>query len=591
MDNMHTTRFLTRLDSWTPLRFFYHWVFGDEEINKLSNASRAYNDLQRNIVLVCFENRYANLGGLGLFIRYMLKYLAATGERVIFITPLYKNIPSMAQKVRDGSLQVAASNIRCSFGEFRGPATLHKEPAADVSTYYIDMPGFFTAQQHPYDYTDHNSLLEDSIAFSSAVPFVLRALGLTRNILIHAHDWETGLIALSSKQALLHGVLDSAKTVFTLHNAYDSVLSDSRLNYFLGKRAYGRTVLQMTIPFLDAPLTTVSQPFAQELLHDSMQRKVFVNHCGAYFSMNPPVGIENGVFEFERELFDKKIIRQASQGALKPLLERKKTIRENLVHILTATKNSAIKGGIVFDSRQSSIPVFFMSGRFDLMQKGFDVIFHAFRRLKRGSAKLVFSPSNQTHDTAFSFFTGCAEECKGDIVIWPFKIPRQEYQIFLAGSSFVIMPSFYEPFGSATEAFVHATPVIARATGGLITQVVSLEPFPLPTFYHSFFSQTDWKQQAPTGILYREKYQGENAESQWGLICSLPPERRMDSPLYQAMVNAAYDALEKALLIFKNSAQYENLIINGINSLKYFEWEPVIEKYRKVYNCVIRSAL
>jgi hypothetical protein len=103
--------------------------------------------------------------------------------------------------------------------------------------------------------------------------------------------------------------------------------------------------------------------------------------------------------------------------------------------------------------------------------------------------------------------------------------------------------------------------------------------------------RTKQKQQAPTGILYREEYLGEKAESQWGQICSLTPERRMDSPLYQAMVNAAYNAMGKAILIFKNSASYEKLIINGINSLNYFKWEPVIEKYRKVYNCVIRSAL
>ena len=41
-----------------------------------------------------------------------------------------------------------------------------------------------------------------------------------------------------------------------------------------------------------------------------------------------------------------------------------------------------------------------------------------------------------------------------------------------AGATFAVMPSFYEPFGAATEAYLAGTPVIARATGGLTGQVV-----------------------------------------------------------------------------------------------------------------------
>jgi glycogen synthase len=153
------------------------------------------------------------------------------------------------------------------------------------------------------------------------------------------------------------------------------------------------------------------------------------------------------------------------------------------------------------------------------------------------------------------------------------------------------MPSFYEPFGSANEGFAHATPVIARAVGGLLSQVVSSHPFPVPDYCRSFFVAQPDQERKPTGILYREEYRESDIEDQWRLIYALLPEKRTDSALYLAMVEASFTALQRAISIFQNRALYEEMVVNGLRSLENFGWEAVISKYRRVYNCVVRSAL
>ena len=42
-----------------------------------------------------------------------------------------------------------------------------------------------------------------------------------------------------------------------------------------------------------------------------------------------------------------------------------------------------------------------------------------------------------------------------------------------SGSTFGVMPSIYEPFGSAIEFLTRGTPVVARKTGGLVNQVTN----------------------------------------------------------------------------------------------------------------------
>ncbi len=586
--------FLTKLDTWTPLRAPLHSFFSNSEIDKLFESARSFDESKRTVVIVACENTYAYLGGLAAVTRYLPHYLVKSGERVIFISPFYKNIPAVKQAYAAGEIKEIFSDQPCELAGFRGAITCYQMDNTEYISYYIDIEKYFEADHNPYNYYDKTKLTDDALAFCCAVPFVLQRLNLSENILVHTHDWETAPAALSMKISVLKNILKSVKTVLTLHNSYDAPLPEGTLEYYLGKKSHGRTVLQTCIPLLDGPLTTVSEPFAYELMHDPLQTGVFADHLQTCFSMNPPVGIGNGLFKTPKRIFTKKILAEANQGEWQPIDKKKNSLRRKLTALLSGTIDERIIGSLSFMKGKKQVPIFFMSGRFDTMQKGYDVIFHAFKRLKRGSAKLIFSPSNPPateKDPNYVFFTNCTHEYEGDITIWPFIIPREVYQYFISGSSYLLMPSFYEPFGAATEGFINGTPVVARGTGGLWDQVTSASPFAIPSYYSSFLNDYMNDNRHPSGILYHEEYEGAYPGDEWRTVFSFFPEERMASKLYCSMVDAAVGALSTAIDVFHNKKRYTQLIINGLRSLERFRWDDAVEKYRRIYSFTVRNML
>ncbi len=590
---IYNSRFSSQIDAWTPIRAQYHSMLSDSEIEALSSSANVYQGRKRQVVILAFENRYAALGGLSSVTKYLPRYLAKSGERVVFITPFHKNNAAIKEACTSGEIKKAFSGLDCGLGAFKGSVTCYKETSAPILTYYVDIEGFFEADLDPYCYDDKTRLLEDSLAFCSVVPFVLSKLQIKENVLVHANDWETAPSALSIKLAVLSRILASAKTVFTLHNSYDAEIPDGKLEYYFGRKSFGRSVLQMSLPLLDAPLTTVSEPFAYELMHDPLQKVVFANHLQGCFSKNPPVGISNGLFDTAGIVFSKKAISDAKKGKISSLLKKKESFRQNLLQTLKMADDKRIIGKLSFKKGKEDAPIFLISGRLDMMQKGYDVIFHAFQKLKRGSAKLIFSPSNLPFDNSreYRFFIDSVNEAEGDITIWPFIIPEDLYMQFLSGSSFFIMPSFYEPFGAATEGFINGAPVIARGTGGLWAQVKSVYPCHVPSYFRTFFNKDKAVSLSPSGILYREDYDGIDIEREWKLIFSESPKQRLSSKLYCSMVDAAFEALESAIDIFNNKGDYAKLIVNGFSTLSMFNWRDTIKRYRKVYNCLSRRAL
>ena len=274
---------------------------------------------------------------------------------------------------------------------------------------------------------------------------------------------------------MISGLLEHARTVLTLHNSYDAAIGKRHKLMFFGKQIPGDTVLQCSLPMLSGPLTTVSTVFAHELCHDPLQRGVFVNHLQNLFSKNPPIGIENGVFGSGRGPFEQSLLKKGKKQIFADLASKKEMhrglLREELSRMMA---HPGSIGNLELSENDRRTPVFVMLGRLDLMQKGYDVVFHAFKRLPKGKARLIFCPSSGSNPENLSFFKAAAEERKGEIVIFPFRITNEQYALFLRGSSFFIMPSFYEPFGSVTEAFLNGTPVLARATGGSGVRLIRL---------------------------------------------------------------------------------------------------------------------
>ncbi len=576
--------FNSRAEAWTILRKGFNTVFNQNELDTISRAERTFQKDRRKIAFLTFENRLASLGGLAAVMALLPSNLVDSGEDVIIVTPFYNNNPKVKNEVAAGKFQEIFKNEKFNLCGYSGVVSCYRDTGCNLPAFHIGVQNQFTAVSNPYAYSKDEKLVMDALVFSAAVPFVMNKLGFKRNILFHAQDWETAPVAITSKFALLSGLLEHARTVLTLHNSFDGPLSKEKKRLFFGNNLPGHTVLQCAIPLLNGPLTTVSSPFARELTNDPLQCTVFTNHLQKLFKSNPPLGIENGLFGDHSHPFTANGELQALNGNCDLLVKEKERFRENLEKIIGTETNPDIIGLLHFKSKSSKEPIFFMSGRLDLMQKGFDVIFHAFKKLPRGKAKLFFCPSGvgENIEKELAFFKKIQIECSGDITIWPFRIPSEDYREVLRGSSFLVMPSFYEPFGAATEGFLHGTPVIARATGGLLVQVKSCSKVPLSGGGNraDFFR----KSTGPTGILFREECDQMDAKNGWRECLNQSPDRRIKIKSYRAMVNAAENALKKAIEIHHDKTVYGNMICNGIQSLENFSWNYAVEKYKTIYD-------
>lgn len=609
-------QFTAKVDAWQPLPRGFLKAFGPKGFAALNDRERTFCPDARTVVLLTFESGFAPLGGLAAVVRILPDSLKRAGEEVVVLTPLYVNIPKVKEALAAGVIAPVFPKQEFSCASYAGAVSCYRDVAASVPTYFIAVEGRFTAAQNPYSYRDSKEILDDSLVFCAAAPFVLKQLGIDSDVLFHAQDWETAPIAVTSKIAVQDGLLKNSRTVLTLHNSFDSGIDVGRRRTFFGGLILCDTVLSSVIPLLDGPLTTVSAPFADELRADPLQRTIFTNHLQGEFAANPPIGIENGMFGKPRLRYTYTALSHARQGVYDKLLAEKRRFREAMLGVVAAmagrgevigglaetsiNKESAVgdeadsesadaaEGGVGrINTKERSNnkdigagrPIFFMSGRLDLMQKGFDAVFHAIRRFPAGGAGLIFCPSSADgarSSKELAFFKEVAAERPGDIVIWPFRITEEEYVAAVLGSSFLLMPSFYEPFGAATEGFIYGTPVVARATGGLTVQVKPLQRGASAVG-------------SATGLLYREDAPDDSrACADWRAIMDLPIERRIEVPLYRSMVEEAFAALSEAASLFADGTRYGRMMVNCMDSLKSFSWDAAASKYRRIYETASR---
>lgn len=577
-------QFSMRLEQWSRLRGGYHSFFSPHEVDSLERAERTFNTGSRTVVLLAFENRFVSLGGLAPVMKYLPQKLRELGERVIVVTPFHAEHSAMKGALKAGLFETCFSGESFQLCDYEATLSCYRDTSAEIPAYYLSIPGRFGAGENPYSYPDKNELLLDTLAFASAVPVAMSNLGVTRNILFHAHEWEAAPIAVTSKMAVISGILHQARTVLTLHNSFDAPFPAEIQRRFFAKATDADTVLQCSLPLLNGPLIAVSTPFARELTCDPLQRTVFADHLQKQFAMNPPLGIENGIFGEDRHPFTPRTLALAEAGDFEKTIIRKNTYKRRFLKALKQTRDPRIIGKITVPADDTDLPIFFLAGRLDFMQKGFDVMLQAFTRLKRGRAKLFFCPSSMDANSteAFAFFKEITERCAGDIEIWPFKIQRRVYDLFLKGASYLIMPSIYEPFGSANEGLLSATPVLARGTGGLWVQVNSATPVKVPGFYGNLC--LDNTNAPSTGIIYREECSDAEAEVEWRKLLELPVSERPHLPLYESLVKAAYGGLKNAISLYGRPQKYAPILINSIKEARKFSWDRAAKKYRQVYD-------
>ncbi len=553
-------------------------------------------------VFVTFENEFAPLGGLAAVMRVLPKRMAEQcNGPCVTITPFFREIV----KCRPDVLELLDSTgivFSLTFGKDAHTIEVWQhEGEQGFTTYFIDSPEFFNAPCdcgdppgveapcNPYFDPAHPSqLLHDALFFCAAVPHALVALQFTKDLVLCLQDWETACVAMMAKQDTR---LASVSCVLTLHNSYDRRVSARDLKPLTAQRLAGRTVLTKMAVFLDGPICTVSQHFAHELERDPVQRKIFAPHLQSIFRKHTIRGINNGMFgalDFPRKARDK-----AARGHYRPLLAEKAKRRREMVEQLTDYTPSRAWGSLDFTDFDG--PVFLFFGRDDPRQKGYDVAAAAIQRVPAGRARYIFTPIPGDEGVeGLLFLKRLAEERAGDVKVFPFRMARG-YRALQCGASFVVMCSFYEPFGGATEGYAVGTPVVARATGGLVQQIVPYPAKSLTGVVKKLSGRYHDDAASPTGFLYRERtFNAKHTEDDWRKIldCGYGPRHdrvaeRSSISVFQSMVEQAATALRDAVALYEtDQTAYANMIMNGFHMLDKFSWDTAVRQYREVVSAL-----
>ena len=580
------------------------------------------------IIFASFETEFSSHGGLGAVMKLLPKEIGV--DQCAVLSPFFKQLIPLDKLLRDQAITSYTSRFTFHLlirGTSYPVEVIEAVNRNGLRLFFLSSDEFFRAPHNPYvnpcnptlpldPYRNPNNgekLAEDALFFSIAAPVALVELskaGLiqARDLVLHLQDWETAAIAQAVKRTHTYPALDSIRCVLTIHNPYDKPLHElnaPRVCDFAAHLGFvpHHSILEQVIPLLDAPVSTVSAGFAHELRNEVLYTQVFCPHLQAAFKEKGLIGIDNGIFGTPTFPFSDAALTDAKAGRFTKLAAEKKANRVQLESVmrtyqseLAARSDVTVWGGPL-DLADPSVPVFFILGRDDPRQKGFDVMAEAIRNLPHGVGRYIFAvmPGDEGL-LGIAFLRRLADERPREVCILPIRIAKNVFDALRLGSSFLVMGSMYEPFGAANEGYLSGMPVVARATGGLVQQVtphptcmqnealLSLYGRQLVRRYHS-------SADGATGILFREHVSFSDEAEGWRELvdCSYweqnPKGDRVDERrhilLFQEMVHSAVAALKLAMSVYQDPALYAAMIFNGWNMLDQFRWSRSIDTYRK----------
>src|SRR5579863_166321 len=223
---------------------------------------------------------YSKTGGLADVATALSVALADLGHSVWLVTPHYPQ--ALAKSQSSNGIAVEPTGIRFDVplgtGARRvtGSVLRSRLPGSSVTVFlihqpaYYDRPGLYHAAG-----TDYRDNCERFIFFSRGVLALSQQLGLRPDV-IHANDWQTGLIpALLSIEGRAPNTFETTASILTIHNMafqgnfwhWDMLLTGLDWKYFNWKQMefYNQlSLLKTGIVFADA-ITTVSPTYSREI--------------------------------------------------------------------------------------------------------------------------------------------------------------------------------------------------------------------------------------------------------------------------------------------------------------------------------------
>ncbi len=465
---------------------------------------------------------FSKTGGLGDMTGALGKALARTGLRVGLVTPLYRGVRQRFPEIEpfdwQMDLPLGARHVRATV------ARLEWAPA--VTVYFIDQPEFFDRtgvyNEHQVDYPDN---ADRFIFFAKAVVHLARYLPWQPQI-VHAHDWQTGLVPL----LILHqreadGWLTAPPSCLTVHNlAYQGVfgatayeLTNLPWSYFHAEAAesYGAlNCLKAGIAFAQA-ITTVSPRYAREITTEAFG-------CGLDGLLrrrqSALVGILNGADYAEWNTTHNPFLRHPY----------------SIANLAGKTAEKLALQADLGLAPAAQVPLFANVSRL-VHQKGSDLLLSALEEMLPSGLQFALLGSGDPElEQAFEVLE---RRHPGQVAV------RIGYDTALAhrmeaAADFFVMPSRFEPCGlNQMYSLRYGTIPIVRATGGLDDSVVD----PGDGADHA------------TGIKFRE------------------PSAR-----------ALAKAMRKALTLYADPALLGHFRQNGM--ARDFSWDRTAGEYVKVYH-------
>ena len=561
-----------------------------------------------NIAFVTYETRFAPSGGIAAVMNHLPSaVMRATGLRTIVVSPFHWRI---AQTVCLDLEPHARAQVHFLGTDLDVEIGRHVDEAG-VEWFFLrpdDGPlfakaeeRFFAGYPHPYR-TPEPVLVRDAILFGACVSQSLPAIDPRAVWTVLMQDWEAAAAAL----AMAPSTGDAFRRFLTLHNSYDSGGVDPQMLRDVGidpsacpaiRPSNSPTVLERALRCIQPPIFTVSEEFARELTDDVLQATVMAPHLSD--ALGPRlVGVDNG--PFVKPTVDREALVSAKAGQYHRIAYWKHRRRGAFLKALNAhvsTDQQPIWG----DPRQFSElaatgqPWFVFAGRDDPRQRGHDVAALAIERFlgDGGAAQFLFLPIPSDEGLrGLSFVDKLAERWPDRVLALPF-IFREGYFAALQGATYGVMPSLYEPFGGANEFYLHGTVGIARATGGLVEQIVPLRA--AASHSHAVQNRAQrWHSLSarPTGILYREPdiisaaphWQQLN-EGGYDASGQTPGndrvEHRRRNPLFRAMARELRLAIEDGARVWRESpGLYWEMLVEGFEYVqRTFSWDKAAQEY------------
>jgi glycogen synthase len=538
----------------------------------------------KNVVFCSFESRFASSGGLAAVTKTILPALAEIKEieKVLLMTPFY---PYIIDESKLSPAVIKPFEVIFAGKSIKVELLKYTPGEKKIEEYYLKAPGFFKARNpinDPYGFfpgdPERNEKAQrvNAMFFCKAVPFAMKALGIRENIVFHLQEWQTTLIALTCKEAMLNGAIKSCGCVQTMHNPFDSWISAKVLTKLTDNKKIredknfkakgGFTAYQLGLQLVDAPPTTVSEHFAGELTSDQLQTGHFADHLQEILKKSGVVGINNGMFINFPPDFSLK-----EEYTIDEVKTIKLAKRKALLDILDNYHPKERFGPLTYRYRSirqlpDKVPILVMSGRLDPFQKGYDILLRAVEKFDRDEIKVILTPMPiKDSDLDYFYKVAWKQKCKGNVTVFPIRMEKG-YQELQIGSTFGIMPSIYEPFGAAVEYMVNGTANIARETGGLVDQI----------------------QHKKNGFLYREGskfYTLDNIKA--FARHNHAVQKRGRNPWVQSMVDELYKAIKAAIDIYQNhETDYYRFIIEGFKQARTFTWQRAAQAYFDIYEKV-----